>query len=164
MILYHGTNQDIDAVDLTKGMLHKDFGQGFYLTPNYDTACRMAKKKVRLMQGNPIVIVYELDEVALQNGTLCVLRFPEKATEEWARFIDLNRNRGNLSLKSHHYDVVCGPIADDGVAYSLARYHEGTKTLKELAADLQDIFLDQQVMIGSQRALAYLKKIKTERI
>ena len=32
MILYHGTNQDIDSIDLSKGMRYKDFGQGFYLT------------------------------------------------------------------------------------------------------------------------------------
>ena len=34
MILYHGTNADIEAIDLTKGMRHKDFGKGFYLTPD----------------------------------------------------------------------------------------------------------------------------------
>ena len=32
MKLYHGTNADIDAIDLNRGMLHKDFGKGFYLT------------------------------------------------------------------------------------------------------------------------------------
>lgn len=57
-----------------------------------------------------------------------------------------------------------GPIADDGVAYSLGRYHEGTMTIEELAAELQDKYLDQQVMIGSQRALTYLRKIKYEQI
>ena len=29
MILYHGTNEDIKAIDLTRGMRHKDFGKGF---------------------------------------------------------------------------------------------------------------------------------------
>ena len=80
-----------------------------------------------------------------------------------AHFVDGNRDR-NQSVEPHCYDVVCGPIADDGVAYSLGRYHEGTMTIEELAATLQDKFLDQQVMIGSQRALSYLKKIKTEQI
>ena len=27
MILYHGTNQDIESIDLTKGLRHKDFGR-----------------------------------------------------------------------------------------------------------------------------------------
>lgn len=48
MILYHGTNTDIKAIDLTKGLRHKDFGKGFYLTPEKVTAERMAKKKARL--------------------------------------------------------------------------------------------------------------------
>ncbi len=31
MILYHGTNADIEPIDLTKGLRYKDFGKGFYL-------------------------------------------------------------------------------------------------------------------------------------
>ena len=27
MILYHGTNEDIEAIDLTRGLRHKDFGK-----------------------------------------------------------------------------------------------------------------------------------------
>lgn len=44
MILYHGTNQDIESIDLTKGLRYKDFGKGFYLTPDKTTAIRMAQK------------------------------------------------------------------------------------------------------------------------
>ena len=163
MILYHGSNQDIEEVDLSKGMRYKDFGRGFYLTPDYSTACRMAKKKVRLLNGTPTVIEYELDDKVLEDESLCVLRFPEKATAEWARFVDCHRDRNN-SLVTQEYDVVYGPIADDGVAYSLGRYHEGTMTIDELAAELQDKYLDQQVMIGSKTALTYLRKIKSEQI
>ena len=38
MILYHGTNEDIKAIDLSRGLRHKDFGKGFYLTPDRTTA------------------------------------------------------------------------------------------------------------------------------
>lgn len=31
MTLYHGTNEDIETIDLTRGLRHKDFGKGFYL-------------------------------------------------------------------------------------------------------------------------------------
>ena len=51
MKLYHGTNQDIETIDLTRGMRHKDFGKGFYLTPDKNTAIRMAQKKARLFGG-----------------------------------------------------------------------------------------------------------------
>ena len=45
MKLYHGTNADIETIDLSQGLRHKDFGQGFYATPDKTTAIRMAKKK-----------------------------------------------------------------------------------------------------------------------
>lgn len=32
MKLYHGTNIDFKAIDLTKSNQYKDFGRGFYLT------------------------------------------------------------------------------------------------------------------------------------
>ena len=53
MTLYHGTNSDIESIDLAKGIRYKDFGQGFYLTPNRQTAVRMAQKKAKLFGGTP---------------------------------------------------------------------------------------------------------------
>ena len=38
MKLYHGTNSDIEKIDLSKGLRHKDFGKGFYLIPDKNTA------------------------------------------------------------------------------------------------------------------------------
>jgi len=32
MILYHGSNMKVTAIDLSKCRPYKDFGQGFYLT------------------------------------------------------------------------------------------------------------------------------------
>lgn len=163
MILYHGSNQDIEEVDLSKGMRYKDFGKGFYLTPDYNTACRMAKKKTILFDGIPTVMEYELDDKIFEDESICILHFPKIATAEWAHFVDNNRDRKRYVM-TQKYDVVLGPIADDGVAYSLERYHEGTMTIEELAAELQDKYLDQQVMVGSQKALSYLRKIKSEQI
>ena len=40
MILYHGTNTDIESIDLGLSRVGKDFGVGFYLTPEYDVAAR----------------------------------------------------------------------------------------------------------------------------
>ena len=35
MILYHGSNQVITKIDLSKGKDFKDFGRGFFLTKDY---------------------------------------------------------------------------------------------------------------------------------
>ena len=77
MRLYHGSNQDIESIDLAKGMRHKDFGKGFYLTPNRATALRMAQKKARLFGGVPTLISYELDESVLHSD-LKVKVFPAR--------------------------------------------------------------------------------------
>ncbi len=45
MILFHGTNTDIETIDLSRSLNHKDFGKGFYLTDSRETAIRMAIKK-----------------------------------------------------------------------------------------------------------------------
>ena len=81
MILYHGTNEDIKAIDLTRGMRHKDFGKGFYLTPDRNTAIRMAQKKARLFGGSATLITYEMDDAALKSD-LKVQIFPEQAAAQ----------------------------------------------------------------------------------
>ena len=160
MTLYHGTNEDIVSIDLTKGLRFKDFGKGFYLTPNKNTAVRMAQKKARLFGGTPTLITYELDENALHSD-LKVKVFPEKDCVEWFLFVDANRDRKNI-LPIHSYDIVVGPIADDGVVLQLTNYREGIYSPEQAAQLLQDKYLDQQYFFGTQSALKYLQKTKVE--
>ena len=162
MILYHGTNADIESIDLTKGLRYKDFGKGFYLTPNRETACRMAQKRARLFGGTATLITYELDDSALQSD-LKVKVFPEKASVEWFLFVDANRDRKSKQ-PVHDYDIVVGPIADDGVVLQLTNYREGIYSPEEAARLLQDRYLDQQYYFGTERALNYLHKINVETI
>lgn len=157
MLVYHGTNADIKEIDLSKGSRFKDFGQGFYVTPDLETAQRMARKKVNLFGGNPIIIAYEFDESALTACDMKVLAFPEKATADWIYFISSNRNRIS-SEKPHTYDIVKGPIADDGVALQLSRLKVNAENADQIALDLQDKYLDQQICFHTQRSLLYLTK------
>lgn len=157
MILYHGTNGDIDEICLMRGSRYKDFGQGFYVTPDIETARRMAKKKANLFGGKPTIITYEFDESALTSGTLKVLLFPEKATAAWIRFIDDNRNR-RREYHPHGFDLVRGLIADDGVALQLGRLRAHVDSADAIAIDLQDVYLDQQICFATQLSLDYLKK------
>ena len=162
MILYHGSNQDIEAIDLKKGLRHKDFGKGFYLTPNKKTAVRMAQKKARLFGGTATLITYELDESFLQSE-LKVKIFPEKACVEWLLFVDANRDRKNV-VPIHDFDIVIGPIADDGVVLQLTNFREGIYTPEQAAAQLQDRYLDQQYYFGTEQSLNYIHKISTETV
>lgn len=162
MILYHGTNADIESIDLTRGLRHKDFGKGFYLTPDKATAIRMAQKKARLFGGTATLITYEMDDAVLQSD-LKVKIFPEKACVEWLMFVDANRDRKN-EAPIHDYDIVIGPIADDGVVLQLTNFREGIYTPEQAAAQLQDRYLDQQYYFGTERALRYLHKTNVKTV
>ncbi len=124
MILYHGTNADFDHISLTIGLRHKDFGWGFYLTPDRQTAIRMAQKKARLFGG---------------------------------------ADRKN-DKPIHDYDIVIGPIADDGVVLQLTNYRQGIYSPEEAARLLQDRYLDQQYYFGTERAVRFLSKTNAETV
>jgi hypothetical protein len=158
MRLYHGTNVDFDVIDITKSQKFKDFGQGFYLTDIYTQAEELAKKKARLFGGSPVVQVYEFDDVCLNTSRLKVCLFKE-ADSEWAEFIFKNRNKKYADFK-HGYDIVIGPIADDGVAYLLGRYAEGSFSIEDLAKELKYKKLNRQYFFGTAQAIGLLKRIK----
>jgi hypothetical protein len=162
MILYHGTNADFDHISLTIGLRHKDFGWGFYLTPDRQTAIRMAQKKARLFGGAATLITFEFDEAALDSD-LKVKVFPKKATVEWLLFVDANRDRKN-DKPIHDYDIVIGPIADDGVVLQLTNYRQGIYSPEEAARLLQDRYLDQQYYFGTERAVRFLSKTNAETV
>lgn len=156
MKLYHGTNVDFDVIDLTKSNKYKDFGQGFYLTDIRSQAEELAAKKSRLFGGYPVIQEYEFDESLLSGTELKVLKF-DKPSTEWAEFIFKNRSRDNNF--THDYDIVIGPIANDGVAYLLGRYEEGTLTIEELSDKLDYKKLNSQYFFGTNKSLKYLKRL-----
>ena len=162
MILYHGTNGDFESISLTIGLRHKDFGWGFYATPDKTTAIRMAQKKARLFGGTPTLITYEFDESALHSDWNTKV-FPEKACVEWILFVDANRDKKNTA-PIYDYDIIIGPIANDGVVLQLTNLREGIYSPEQAAQLLQDKYLDQQYYFGTERALRYLHKTNVETV
>ncbi len=158
MKLYHGTNVEFNVIDLTKSNKFKDFGQGFYLTDIKQQAIELSQKRAIRDGGIPIVQEYEFDESSLSGSKLKVLRF-DNPTAEWAEFIYKNRSRRSSEF-THDYDIVIGPIADDGVAYLLDRYEEGSYTIEELANELKYKKLNCQYFFGTNRSVSLLKRIK----
>lgn len=157
MRLFHGTNADFDKIDISKSNPWKDFGKGFYLTDIYEQALKMGRRKTLIFGGCPIVQEYEFDEEHLRDGLLKVLSF-DKPNEEWAKFIFMNRNK-RFQRKKHDYDIVYGPIANDGVAYLLGRYDEGSLNLEELARMLEFKHLNNQYYFGTEKAISLLRRI-----
>lgn len=159
MKLYHGSNVEIGSPDLSKSKPFKDFGQGFYLSPGYEQAHALAKQKTaQLQEGSPCINIFEIDEQVFKSSELSVKVF-DNYCEEWAEFVFANRDR-NREHPVHLYDVVIGPIADDGVTYQLRRFQSGIISMKQLIEELKYAKgLTIQYYFGTERALAYLKKI-----
>lgn len=157
MTLYHGTNAAFETIDLTRSKPNKDFGRGFYLSANQDQALEMAKTKVEQLEtGTPTVIAYNVDETQL--AELKVLRFDEYS-EEWAKFILLNRNNSS-NKPAHDYDIVIGPIANDRVGVQLWRYETHSIDLPTLVHNLRYMKgVTIQYYFGTDRAIKLLRRI-----
>lgn len=137
----------------------KDFGKGFYLSASRQQAQRMAEQRASTMlDGKPIINKFFFDETAMKDGSLKVLSFDNYSTE-WAEFVLKNRDF-NVKQPCHDYDIVFGPIADDGVTFQLRRYKAGAITLEELVEELKySRGITYQYFFGTERAISKLKKI-----
>lgn len=158
MKLYHGSNIIVEHPSVVKGKPFKDFGQGFYLSDTAEQAMEMARRVVERVDAGqtPVVNTYEFDDSARTDGSLKVKRF-ETYTEEWAEFVLRNRDR-KTPQPYHDYDIVYGPIADDGVVRQMRRFEMGAITLKELMQELQyPPKITFQYFFGSEKALEKLK-------
>lgn len=153
--LYHGSNVSIEKIDLTRSHPDKDFGKGYYLTDIRTQAEAMSIRRVRIAgEGEPTLTVYRFDESQLHSPELRVKVFDEP-TEEWALFVLSNRE-ASLTGYTHDYDIVIGPIADDGVAFQLDRYIRHMITLATLVEELTYRKLNRQYYFGTERALQTL--------
>lgn len=82
MKLFHGSNMEIDKVDLSKCMPNKDFGCGFYTTILEEQAWRMAEGRARIAGGAPIVTVYEVPDDLVKKTDLHCRVFLDNPTIE----------------------------------------------------------------------------------
>ena len=93
MLLYHGCNVDISAIDLLKCRPYKDFGQGFYLTVLKDQAEKMAARVSRIHGSSPVINVCEFNESSITASELKVKDFGDTTYPAWAKFEKNNRDR-----------------------------------------------------------------------
>ena len=157
--LYHGSNTKIETPDITHSKPFKDFGRGFYLSADRKQAWDMASQKVsQTQEGKEEVTEFLFDETMMTSEELKVLVFNDYC-EEWAQFVLKNRSR-DVVQPVHDYDIVYGPIADDGVTYQLRRYEGGVISLSRLVEELRYAKgITFQYFFGTDRALQLLKKL-----
>lgn len=138
MKLYHGSNQLVTQIDLSKSKSFKDFGRGFYMTRDYSRAVVMAQRTTTIeASGSPEVIPYlfYLDRCP---ADICIREFKTR-TAEWALFVLKNRDRKRIPPFVHNYDIVIGPVADSRVDTLLEAYKEQYGPAYDLPENLQKL-------------------------
>lgn len=155
MILYHGSNMDIDKIDLEMSKPNKDFGKGFYLSEREEQAMEMANFKSVLLGGEPIVTKFEFDVGMMKNSKLRVKVF-EEYSEEWADFVFANREGHEVE----QYDIVYGPIANDKVGLQIRKLKDGSIDKTEFLNRLKYMKgITFQYYFGTEKAIKYLSRL-----
>ena len=76
MIIYHGSNMEVNEPRILSPNRYLDFGAGFYTTTNYDQALNFAGKvTIRKKIGRSTVNIYELDESVFDNVSVLNFEF-----------------------------------------------------------------------------------------
>jgi len=168
MRLYHGTNVLFDAPDLAKCRPYKDFGRGFYLTPDLPVAKRMAERTAERSSwsGSPrYVLIYEFAQE--RQAELATRKFQSPIDETYARFVMANRlYRANS--KDHNrdarYDLVVGPVADDKMGVLFKRFEAGLVSVEMLISELKYKRLAMQYSFHTAKGISLLRFVGVKRV
>lgn len=143
MILYHAGKETVQFPEIRISKFTKDFSWGFYCTNNLNQAVRWANRGY----GEPVVNIYDFTP----DSSLSYLKF-EGMTDEWLDFIAACR-----SGKSHRYDIVEGPMADDTVWNYVNDFIRGIISRKQFWALAEFRYPTHQISFHSLSALQCLK-------
>ncbi|MDR1060908.1 MAG: DUF3990 domain-containing protein [Clostridiales bacterium] len=155
MVLYHGSNVAVKKPMLVPQNRALDFGKGFYTTENRAQAISFADKVWRRRkEGQPVVSMFEFDEAAA--FSVCnAIRF-DSPNEEWLDFVSAHRNR---SYSGKDFELIYGPVANDDVYLTFQLYESGGLTRVETLNRLKVKKLYNQLVLGTERAIGYLRFI-----
>ena len=107
-----------------------------------------------------VVSTFEMNNAIFKTSDLKSKVF-YRADEEWLDFVMANRQ--NIRF-TYDYDVVMGAVANDNVYASLNLYEDGFLSKKELLEELMIWKYVDQICFHSERALSYIRFLKSEEV
>lgn len=164
MKLYHGSNVNIESINLAMCRPYKDFGKGFYLTDIEEQAKNMAVRVSRIYGGIPIVNVFEIQDDFRSLSDIKIKDFGIQTTEEWAQFVMNNRSRkfqeikSELCNKDNKYDIVIGPVADDNMALLFRQYENEMIDFETLLRGIIYKRVSSQYSFHTEKSIMLLRK------
>ena len=152
MKVFHAGYDEIPSPDIHRGRKNADFGQGFYLSDNYEFASRWVREKA----GTDIIInTYELNTEGLN-----IKHFDRD--NEWFRYVFSNR-RSMPDIFSD-VDIIFGPIANDTIYDTMGIMTSGYLKDEEGVELLCVGPLYSQIVLKSQKAADNLKFLFSEKL
>lgn len=150
-ILYHGSTIVVEEPLTNIGRPELDFGQGFYLTNNYEQAEKWAiTKSSRKRNAKAIINVYQFDFDCFMSCNY-LKRIFSQYNKEWLDFIADSR-RGKSPWDK--YDWIEGGIANDSVITTVDAYVDGFITAEQAIDQLVKQDLKHQVCIRNQEIIS----------
>ncbi|MBE5845864.1 MAG: DUF3990 domain-containing protein [Butyrivibrio sp.] len=150
--VFHAGYDEIKSPDIHRGRVNADFGQGFYLSDNYDFASRWVREKSSF---DIIINSYELDESTLN------IKYFERDSD-WFKYIFSNRR--SMQDELLEYDVIIGPIANDTIFNTLGIMTSGFLSDDEAVKLLCVGPVYKQIVLKTQKAADNLKFIGSEKL
>lgn len=151
MVLYHGSNIEVQKPQIIKSRKLLDFGAAFYLTSDYEQANKWAVRTTeRRGIGIPIISMYNVDKKDFDH--LLVLSF-DAPDKEWLRYISAHRT--DMS-KNDLYDIVIGPVANDQAIRTINDFLKGRFTEDIAIQLLLPQKLKDQYAFKTDKALSIL--------
>lgn len=147
MVLYHASNEVTKYPEVRISEYTKDFSWGFYCTVIKEQAVKWAKRR-----KGKIINFYEYKE----NSNLKIKKF-ESMNDEWLDFIVECRNG-----KTHEYDIVEGPMADDTIWNFLSDFIDGEIDREQFWSLAKFKYPTHQISFHALRAIECLKFIDSE--
>ena len=177
--LYHASYIAVKKIDLTLCSEGKDFGKGFYVTTNYEQACRFVKTSIKKAIKNGINIsnnsIGYISVYEFKNNIKDVSIFEfDDANKDWLHCVAEHRKRDLFSESQkdwNEFDIIAGKIANDTTNQVLTTYINGL--YGEVGSDLADETairlllpnkLSDQICFKSEKSLQLLSFIEAKEV
>lgn len=147
MVLYHASSEVVKFPEVRLSEYTKDFSWGFYCTEIKDQAIRWAKRRT-----GRVINSYEYNE----NSLLNIKKF-DCMNDEWLDFIVDCRNG-----KTHDYDIVEGPMADDTIWNFLSDFIDGEIDREQFWSLAKFKYPTHQISFHTLKAIECLEFIDSE--
>lgn len=157
MIVYHGSDREIIRPRITLSDLGREFGIGFYVTPELTLAESQAKRKAK--QGlvydahRPVVTEFEFDADAAAKALK--LKRLDGCSEEWLDFI--MRCYTDIHFV-HPYDIVIGNAVLPEHSEILNQYRRSVISKQLALKQLNSACACFQICFSTAASLDFLKK------